>query len=379
MATVVIIHAADDALPARALAEKLRLAKLNVVLEKQPGEDVRNALKSAQVTIALWSPRSVAQQALIDDVSFARGKSKVLHACMQNSSAPEAFRGDKSVNLTGWRGEDEFPPWRDLAKLVTERAGVAPLPPPAPRPASGFFQPGRVDAVAEAAPAGGQGRRAASAPQQRAPQPAQRQAPRQAQQPQRAASPPPRAAAQRDYAPPEPEKKGGGGMMIGIIVLVVVLALGGGGYYFWQQSQGASTAQTAWAQIDRNDPAALRAFITAQSGPLKTQAESALGVLEERSFEAAMDSGAADDLQRFLHDFPDSSHVLAVRGKLAQLQVSAGDQPPAATTVAQPPDDGATTTGATTTAPSDAPAQLGPPGQATTTAQAPPSAPSSTP
>jgi hypothetical protein len=108
MATVAIIHAAEDALPARALAEKLRQAKLNVLLEKQPGEDQRNAAKEAKVTVALWSPRSNTQQALIDDAGFAKGKSKLLHVCMQNATAPDAFRNDKVVDLTGWRGEDDF-------------------------------------------------------------------------------------------------------------------------------------------------------------------------------------------------------------------------------------------------------------------------------
>jgi len=59
MATVVVIHAAEDTLPARALAEKLRQAKLDVVLEKQPGDELRDAVKAAPVTIALWSPRSI--------------------------------------------------------------------------------------------------------------------------------------------------------------------------------------------------------------------------------------------------------------------------------------------------------------------------------
>jgi hypothetical protein len=144
MASVAIIHAAEDALPARALAEKLRQAKLTVTLEKT-GEDLRNAVKDAKVTVALWSPRSTGQPALVEDASFAKGKSKVIHALMQNAAAPDAFRGEKAiVNLTGWRGEDDFPAWRELAKLVTDRAGVSAIPPPAPKPPSGFFQPGVV-------------------------------------------------------------------------------------------------------------------------------------------------------------------------------------------------------------------------------------------
>ena len=144
MATVAIIHAPEDSLPARALAEKLRGAKLTVFLEKTPGEEQRNTAKDAKVTVALWSPRAVTQEAIIDDAKFARGKSKIVHATMQNAALPAGFGGDKVVNLTGWRGEDDFAGWRELAQLVTDRAGVAPLPPPAPRPASGFFQPGVV-------------------------------------------------------------------------------------------------------------------------------------------------------------------------------------------------------------------------------------------
>ncbi|MBX3511933.1 MAG: toll/interleukin-1 receptor domain-containing protein, partial [Hyphomonadaceae bacterium] len=151
MPSVVILHAAEDALPARALAEKLRQAKLTPVIETGSGDAAREAVKSAVVTIALWSPRSVTQQALAEDAAFARGKSKLLHATMQSAQPPEQFRNDKPIDLTGWRGEDDFAPWRALADQVTSKAGVAPLPPPAPRPPSGFFQPGRVDPTAEAA------------------------------------------------------------------------------------------------------------------------------------------------------------------------------------------------------------------------------------
>ncbi|MEQ1490860.1 MAG: toll/interleukin-1 receptor domain-containing protein, partial [Terricaulis sp.] len=176
MPSVVIIHAAEDTLPARALAEKLRQAQIQVVLEKPPGEELRAAVKGAPVTIALWSPRSTASAELAEEVKFARGKSSVFHALMQSAQAPDAFRGDKSVNLTGWRGEDEFAAWRELANLVTQKAGVAPLPPPAPKPPSGFFQPGRSDGQQQAAPAPAQGRQQQQAPRQQAPQPQQRSA-----------------------------------------------------------------------------------------------------------------------------------------------------------------------------------------------------------
>lgn len=314
MPSVVIIHAAEDTLPARALAEKLRLAQVQVILEKPPGEDLRNAVKSAPVTIALWSPRSTANSEIAEEVKFARGKSTVFHALMQSAQAPDAFRGDKSVNLTGWRGEDEFQPWRDLAKMVTDKAGVAPLPPPAPKPPSGFFQPGRP----------GEGGQPSAAPQargqqqsQRAPQQARPQAqPQQRPTPQRAAPPTPqRSIPQQDAEP----KKGGGMVVIAAVVFVLVAALGGGGYWFMTQNSATATSAT-WDAVDRNDADALRAFIAGDPGQYRSEAEQALSSLEERSFESASDTDTIEAFEAFLNDFPDSAHATRASGRIAELR-----------------------------------------------------------
>jgi hypothetical protein len=315
MVTVAIIHAAEDALPARALAEKLRLAKLTVVLEKSPGEEQRNAAKEAKAAVALWSPRSVSQQAVIDDATFARGKTKLIHASMQNAALPDAFRSDKSINLTGWRGEDDFPAWRELAKLVTEKAGVSNIPPPAPKPPSGFFQPGAVrpDAQAAAPPPRGQQRAPQSTPPPRQQQAA---APRPAPAPR--AAPPPRSA-----PPPSAgeESRGNGGMMmIAAIVFVVVALAGGGGYWFWSQQQNATSTSAAWESVDTGSADALRAFIDGDPGEYREEAQQALGALEERSYEAASDSDTIEAFEAFLNDFPDSDHALAARGRIAELQ-----------------------------------------------------------
>jgi hypothetical protein len=310
MPTVVIIHAADDTLPARALAEKLRnAAKLTVVLEKPPGEELRSAVKDAAVSIALWSPRSVAQPAVVDEVAFARGKNKVLHALMQSAQAPDQFRGEKAVNLTGWRGEDDFAAWRELAKAVTDKAGVALAPPPPPRPPSGFFQPGRPVEVAQQA--GRPQQQGRAAPQQR-PQPAPRAA---------AAAPRPAPRPAPSLSEPAAEKGGGGrGMMIAAIVVAVIAIAGGGGYWFWSQSQSAQASSTAWENVERNDAGALRAFISGNPGQFRDEAEAALAELEERSYEAASDADTIEALEAFLNDFPDSEHALAARGRIAELQ-----------------------------------------------------------
>lgn len=322
MPSVVIIHAAEDALPARALGEKLRSANLTPVIEKAAGEERQGAVKNAALAVALWSPRSIADEGVAGDVGFANAKGKVVHACMQSVQPPAEFRGGDWVDLTGWRGEDEFPAWRQLASLVTEKAGVAPLPPPAPRPPSGFFQPGRVEPQAAAA----------------APQAA----------PARAAAPPPRASApapQPQYAPPAPpprsapepraeEKSGGPNMaLIGIITFLVVAVGGGAGYYFWNQSQGGGGA-AAWASVDQSDPAALRAFLEGQPGALRGEAQAALDELEQRRYAQARGAGTIEALEAYLADFPDGDNQLAARGRIAELR--AQPAAPAETEVGEP-------------------------------------------
>lgn len=357
MPTVVIIHAAEDTLAARALAEKLRMARLNVVLEKPPGSDLREALKSASVTVALWSQRSISQPALADDVNFARGKSKVFHACMQSTAPPEAFRSDKSVNLTGWRGEDDFPAWRELAKLVTDKMGVAPLPPPAPRGPPGFFQPGRpVEAGPQPA--------APRAPQQRAAQTQQRPAPRPQPQPRSAQRP------DSSNAEPAPSSGGGRGLLFGLIALVVLAGAAGGGYYFWSQSQ-ATTTTSAWEGVDRNDAAALRAFLDSDPGEYREEAQTALAELEERTYEAASDADTIEAFEAFLNDFPDSEHAIGARGRIAELRTivpqQAGPLPPSET----PADPDLVPPGVTPEA-SGGPAPLTPPAEEAPPAEAPP-------
>jgi len=326
MPSVVIIHAPEDTLPARALAEKLRLAKLNVVIEKPPGEELRSAVKGAPVTLALWSPRSVAQGELSDEVAFARGKSKVFHVCMQSAQPPAQFNGDPAVNLTGWRGEDEFPAWRELAKLVTNKAGVAPLPPPAPRGPSGFFQPGRVEPGG--APAARSPQQRGGAQQQHRQPPQMRQAPRpvQSQQPQARSAP---AAAEQSGG------GGGRGMMIAIIALVVAVAAGGVAIFFWRQSQSAQSTSAAWEEVELNDASAIREFIGGDPGDFRDEAQAALAELEERSYEAASEIDTIEAFEAFLNDFPESENAIPVRGRIAELQtlapVEAEALPPAET------------------------------------------------
>ncbi|MEZ5960285.1 MAG: TIR domain-containing protein [Hyphomonadaceae bacterium] len=364
MPSVVIIHAAEDTLPARALAEKLRQAQVQVVLEKQPGEELRNAVKGSPVTIALWSPRSVENAELAEEVKFARGKSNVFHALMQSAGAPEQFRSDKTVNLTGWRGEDEFAPWRELAKMVTDKAGVAPLPPPAPKPPSGFFQPGRPGegGAQQQQPAGRQ-----QQPQRAQPQQRQQQQQRPAQQAPQRSAPPPRSIPQ----PASEPKKGGGMVVMAAIAFVVVAVLGGGGYWYMTQNNAATTS-AAWESVERNDADAIRAFLAGNPGEHRQEAEQALADLEERSFESASDTDTIEAFEAFLNDFPNSEHATRARGRIAELRTLQPTTDVPVTTeevpLAPEPDPDLLPPSATTTAPdtTGGPQQITPPSEENT-------------
>lgn len=314
MPTVVIIHAAEDALPARALAEKLRAARLTPVIEQPPGDQLRAAVRDAAVTLALWSPRSVSQADVASESDYARSHGRLLHVKMQNAAPPESFANEPTHDLTGWRGEDFFPGWRGLLEEVAALAGVPAPPAPTrgnPTGPGGFFQPG---APPDAAPA--------PAPQQRAPAP---QAPRPAAQQQPAPAPrpapPPRTQEPRLDTPPlEPSSGGGGkGLMI-VIALVVIAIVGGGGYFLWSNMQGSQQASSAWENVDRNDASALRAFIDTDPGNHRDAAVQALTELEEQSFDAAQEEDTIDAFESFLNDFPESDHAIAARGRIAELR-----------------------------------------------------------
>lgn len=294
MAQVVIIHALEDTLPARALAAKLRRDEIDVTLEKPAGEETRQVLESAALAIALWSPRSVDRADLIEDVTYARQAGPVLHAVMQNAAAPVQFHQDRGVNLTGWRGEEDFAGWRQLAKFVADAAGVAPAPPSTPQPESGFFSPGRAAT-------------AASAPN---PVPEGETAPQR-----------PATSATADRA--EVPKRGSGLIIAGLAI--VALGGAGGGFYFWSQSNPpAGETASPLDELDPNDAGALRALINGGSGALAERAQQALSELEERSFEAASDADIAE-LEAFLSEFPQSRHAAEARRRIGELQQAAAE------------------------------------------------------
>lgn len=297
MALVEIIHAPEDALPARALAEKLRQTGVEVRLADTPGADAQ----PSTVAIALWSPRSNASDILIEAASAARASDRLVHTVMQQAPLPSAFAGEGFVNLTGWRGEDDFPAWRELATLVTRMSGLPPLPPPTPRP-SPFFQPARVNESA--------------APPQAAPRvvpPPRPQRPSQAERP-----PPP--------MDPDPAPSGGPNIMVIAAAALALLVAGGGAYWFFGRGDSAQTVSLE--DVDVGDPSELRTFIAnTASSSARAEAREALATLEQQSLDAARDANTIEAFEQFLRDFPDSEEAIFVQGQIQELRLQESNAP----------------------------------------------------
>ncbi|MET0182186.1 MAG: toll/interleukin-1 receptor domain-containing protein [Caulobacterales bacterium] len=305
MASVVIIHAAENALPARALAEKLRAMRLTPMIELPPGDALRQAVDEAIAVIGLWSPQSASQDGILAEVRHAG--EKLINARMQNTAAPSEFAAAPTIDLTGWRGEDSFPGWRALADQVAKMAGVAapPLRVDQPLPPPGFFNPGSANAPPAPRPAPNP--RVAPAPPPPRPRPA-----------------PPRLV--EDDAPPEP-KKAPNLAVIGIITFLIVAAVAVGGYFAYDQFQSSQASSVAWQELDKNDPAAIRAFIEAGAGSFQEEAETALDSLEVERLNEARARDTIQALERFLADFPDSRHSLEINGRIAELRSAAATAP----------------------------------------------------
>ncbi len=309
MATVVIVHAAEDALPARALAEKLSRSGVTPVFDTPAGPELREAIRKAAIVLALWSPRSNTQFDLIGEAQFAHDSgAPLVHALMQNAPAPPAFAQSPAIDLTGWRGEDEFPPWRELAATLLGAAGVERTP----AAATPFFNPAAPAPTQRVVPID---TRAAREPEVETLAPHAHSAPY---------DPPP-----IDYEPvrPQPER-GGGGFMLGVIGATAILALGLGGFFLWRTLQSGASAPVAWEAVDKSNPFALRTYIDAATpGPLRDQARAALDRLEAQSLADARASDTIEAFERFLADFPESSHAIAARGRIAELRASAAPAP----------------------------------------------------
>lgn len=344
MTGVVILHANEDAAPAQALAAKLGALGYEVATGLTPGPGLRAELMDAQAVIALWSPRSAGATDLVSAAAFAHGLGRLIHARMHNTPLPAEFSASPSVDLTGWRGDDDFSGWRNLRAALEGVSSVQFSPPSA---AADFGEP-----VYEPPPPRRDVRPEPRRELRPAPEPEPPYDERPVFEPEHYS-----AYNARPYRDPaayrEPEHGNGSPVrlaIIGVVTFLVVAGVGIGGYSYIQGNQDSAAAETAWASLDKSNPAALRQFLEGRPGRYRQPAEAALESLEIEELGRARESDTIEGYQAFLAAFPDTRHSAEVSGRIAMLRERAD----AATAAPiEPPKDGEELTTTTTDAPAD--------------------------
>jgi hypothetical protein len=375
MAGVVIIHAQEDSAPAHALATKLRALGHETATDLTP-RLMRGAMGSAEVAVALWSPRSAANADLIAEARHARASGKLIHARMHNTPAPDLFRGDPTIDLTGWRGDDAFAGWLNLKAAIegvllaaqeneaaareAEHAAAfdafgdyeparnhEPAPPPryAPPPAAppsaqrGVYEepdiepddPAREDSARDWAAL----EHAAQVDESERRIPHERtyaddigdgEGPRfSAYGEGRSGYETRPRRYDRDYERRDGEERRSGGSpmrlaIIGVVTFLVVAGVGIGGYSMIQSGRTSAAAEKAWAALDKTDPLALRAFLDGAPGRYRQPAEAALEGLEIDYLGRARESDTIQAYQSFLASFPETRHSAEISGRMAMLR-----------------------------------------------------------
>jgi len=397
MAGVVIIHAPEDSAPAHALATKLRALGHETATDLTAPKLLRGAMSSADAVVALWSPRSTANEDLVAEAAFARGAGRLIHARMHNTPPPGRFAADPSIDLTGWRGDDAFAGWLNLKAAIegvllaaednaaqdAEASEFAAFgdyePEPEPAPAQRYVPPpapryeepeGEADAYeSEPEPAP---ERVVRRPMERdngyAPRAPQRGAEAGYRDRERPAPNYDRERPPGDYDPrrfderrSEERPKGSPMRMaiIGVITFLVVAGVGIGGYSMMQTSRISADAKAAWTELDKADPLALRAFIDGTPGEFRQPAEAALEELEIEQLGRARETDTIPAYQSFLASFPQTRHSAEISGRMAMLRQreQTGELAVIPAEEEKTPEDGAATTTAEETAAPPAPVE----------------------
>ncbi len=126
------------------------------------------------------------------------------------------------------------------------------------------------------------------------------------------------------YAPDEPPPRSGLPPAAWAAIALVALGLvGGGGYFVWrtvQAQQEAAAIDQAWAQVARDDPAALRGFINGTPGSHKEEAETVLNQLEQSRYAAAQTLDTIEAWRAFADAFPGTQNAMNAQGRIGELE-----------------------------------------------------------
>lgn len=134
MARIFVSYAHEDQAATKRIVDALAREGLEVWWDHEipPGrswdEVIVQRVGAADVTIVIWSTRSVASNFVKEEAQIAHDQGKLLPVKIDEVEPPVGFRRVHAANLINWRGDAEHRQWRALLGEIHQRLGAAPQP-----------------------------------------------------------------------------------------------------------------------------------------------------------------------------------------------------------------------------------------------------------
>lgn len=79
---------------------------------------IEEALNSAKCIVVLWSRYSVVSAWVKDEAGEGNERGVLVPASIEDVKLPFGFRGLQTANLVGWRGDNNYPEFREVLSAV---------------------------------------------------------------------------------------------------------------------------------------------------------------------------------------------------------------------------------------------------------------------
>jgi hypothetical protein len=139
MADVFISYAREDRDTAQRIAKALEAQQYTVWWDReilagdQFDEVIERELDLAKSVVVLWSKNSVSSNWVRSEAAAASERNVLIPAFIEEAKLPLEFRRKQTIDLIGWQGDPESPPFESIRLAIASRLHQgAPSTPPVP-------------------------------------------------------------------------------------------------------------------------------------------------------------------------------------------------------------------------------------------------------
>jgi hypothetical protein len=90
----------------------------NISIGKSYDQVIEEALNSAKCIVVLWSRQSVVSDWVKDEAEEGNRRGVLVPASIEDVKVPLGFRRLQTVNLVGWKGDNNHPEFREVLSAV---------------------------------------------------------------------------------------------------------------------------------------------------------------------------------------------------------------------------------------------------------------------